>query len=414
MDSPVPDDSDYNFSFPTSSILDSDDTPGDGDNNTDSNITIKSIDDLKTLLTSKKAEELTDDENAELSDIADAFGGSSFNTDGALLDADNKIIFTPEQVKAYLESGDLPVDDNGDFVNANGEVVKSKVELYRETTTVGSVMNSLAKNFGVSFKPTFMPDDSEDAVIDVVNKVVSVVNEKAVEKYFNTNPELESFRKHLLIHGSAEGYKASAIEYDKVIIKDLSKEQKKAYISEAAKAIGKPVTANYLAYLETLKEEDYNLEVAQNLTILSENQKQRRSEQDAELARKEQENTDALSAYWDTVTNTVKSGKLANINLPIPDREAFLSYLMTPVQDGKSKDMLDAENDDVNFDLLMSYLRFKNKDISQLAKNIANSEKVAGMRAKFEQNKRRNINSDKGQKPRTHDNYIPGLDEINR
>jgi len=399
-------------SVPPVSNVNDDDNSDNNKDSSDTDIIIKSIDDLKSLITNKKAEEFTETENEELLDIAEAFGGSSFNTDGALLDLENNILFTPEQVKAYLETGELPVDDNGDFVDANGEVVKTKAELFRATTTVGTVMNALSKNFNVAFKPTYLPEDTEDSLVEVVSKVVSVVESTAVKKYFDSNPELEAFRKHLLLNGTPDNYKASAVEYDKIVIKDLSKEAKKAYIVEAANAIGKPLTTKYLAYLDSLKDEDYNLEVAQNLTVLKEQQDKRQQETSLKLQQQKEAQERETNEYWDNVTNTVKNGKLANINIPIPERDAFLAYLTEPVQNGKSKDMLDAEKDDVAFDLLVSYFRFKNKDISQLARNIASTDKVQSMRERLNKNKNRNFNSDKGQKPKTQDNYIPGLNDI--
>ena len=402
---------------PTSEELADKDKKDTADDNGDNGggepvITIKSIDDLKKLLTSKTTEQLTQEESDELSDIAETFGGTAFNTNGELVDDDKKVLFTAEQVKTYLETGNLPVDDNGDFVNANGEVIKTKVELFRANTTVGSVMNALAKNFNVDFKETYLPEDTEDSLIDVTNKVVAVVRNTAVENYFKANPELESFRKHLILNGKPEGYSASAVEYDKIVIKDLSKEAKKAYITEAAKTIGKPLTTNYLTYLDSLKDEDYNIEVAQSLTVLDENQTKRKESLEAQLNQKKADEEKELANYWNTITNTVKNGKISNINIPILEREAFLSYLTTPVKDGKSKDILDAESDDAEFDLMMSYFRFKNKDISQLAKNIANTSKVATMRERLNQNKPRNFNSDKGIKPTTQKDYIPGLNEI--
>lgn len=388
-----------------------DDDNGDNGGN-DYVATIKSVDDLKALLANKTAENMTQDESDELSDIVDAFGASSFNTNGELLDADNKVLFSSDQIKAYLETGEIPVDENGDFVTADGEIIKTKVELYRANTTVGTVMNALSKNFNVGFNDNFLPDDTEESVVNVVSKVVDVVRNTAVQNYFTANPELESFRKHLILNGTPDGYNATAVNYDTVIIKDLSKEQKKAYITEAARVIGKPLTTNYLAYLDSLKDEDYNLEVAQNLTVLKENQEKRKSELDTQLSQRKADEEKELEHYWNTITNTVKNGKISNINIPIPERESFLSYLTTPVKDGKSKDILDAESDDAEFDLMMSYFRFKNKDISQLAKNIAHTAKVQTMRDRLSQNKPRNFNGDKGQKPRTQNDYIPGLGEI--
>lgn len=376
-------------------------------------VPIKSFDDLVNLLTTKTSETLTDTENEQLADLVESFGGEALNKDGAIVDAEGKILYSPEQVKHFITNDELPVDDKGNLVNANGDIVKTKVELFRETTTVGTVMNSLAKNFGVAYADDYMPEDTEDSIIDVVNKVAKVVEARSVANYFKTNPELEAYRKHLQLHGSAEGFQGNTVDYDNVDIKDLTIEKKKAYIAEAFKAVGKTLTPAYSKYLESLGEEEINLEVQDNLKVLKTQQDNAKQQVDNALKQKQQQQEAEAKQYWNDVTTTVKNGKLSNINIPLPEREAFLTYLMTPVQNGRSQDMIDADNDTVESDLLMSYLRYKGRDISALAKNIATTQAVAGLRERMQNNKRRNTSSDKGAKPKTQDNYIPSLGEVN-
>lgn len=382
------------------------------DNNSDASFSIKTFDDLLTIVTTKEAKDLTDAENEELVDIVDTFGGEAFSKDGAILNADGKVLYTAEQVKHYLTEGDLPINDNGDFVNADGEVVKTKSELFREQTTIGTVMNALAKNFAVSFNDNFLPADTEDSIVDVVNKVVSVVQESSVKEYMEANPELEAFRKHLILHGSAKGYTSSAVDYDTVIIKDLSKEAKQIYIAEAYKASGRTLTPAFSKYLDSLGEEDFNTEVAANLVVLKEQQQLRQDQVNSKLREKQVEEARNAEQYWNTVITTVKNGKLSNITIPLPERQAFLAYLTTPVENGKTRDVLDAEVENIDSDLLMSYLRYKGNDISALAKNIATTQQVQTLREKMNKNKRRNVSSDKGHKPTTQNDYIPNLGEV--
>lgn len=385
------------------------------DGNEDANdfVTIKSFDDLVNILTNKTSETLTDEENNQLLDIVESFGGEALNKDGAIVNAEGVVLFSADQVKHFISNDTLPVDDKGNFVNANGEIVKTKVELFRETTTVGTVMNALAKNFNIAYGDDYMPEDTEESIVDLVAKVTKVVEGRSVAQYMQNNPELEALRKHLQLHGTAEGFKANAVNYDNVDLKALSTEVKKAYIAEAYKVSGRTLTPAYSKYLDGLGEEEYNIEVDDNLKVLKQHQITTQQQVDNALKQKEIDAQEDAKAYWNSVNTTVKNGKLGNINIPLPEREGFLSYLSSPVQNGKSQDMLDAEKDTVESDLLMSYLRYKGNDISALAKNIATTNTVQGLRERMAKNNRRNANSDKGQKPTTRDNYIPSLGEIN-
>lgn len=373
---------------------------------------IKTFEDLVGLVGTKETKDLSTEENDALSDIVSVFGGNGFNKDGAIVDAEGKVLYTADQIKEYITTDELPVDTEGNFINADGDIVKTKSELFREQTTVGTLMNSLAKNFNVSFSDTFQPADTEDAIIDLVSKVAEVIQNRSVETYIKANPELEAFRKHLLIHGSSKGYDSTLVDYDKIDIKILSKDAKQIYITEAYKASGRELTPAFTKYLNGLEEEDYNAEVSANLSVLKKEQERKQAEIEETLATREANNLKEAKDYWDSVTTTIKNGKLNDINIPLPEREGFLDYVTKVVQDGKTKDMLDTEKDDVTSDLLMSYFRYKNKDFSALARNIATTQKVEGLRERMAKNKLRIGNSDKGQKPRTQDNYIPSLGEV--
>lgn len=389
-------------------------TEDKADDNID-NFSIKTFEYLTKLLTSKTSDQLSDEENTELSDIVDAFGGTGFNDKGEIVDDNNEVLFTADQLKTYLETNELPVDEAGNFVDAKGNVVKTKVELYRETTTVGTVMNALARNFEVEFTDTFMPDDTEDSLVDVVSKVVNVVKQNSVQEYMQANPELDAFRKHLLLHGSAKGYNSSVVDYDKIDVKTLSKEARALYIEDAYKATGRILTPAYSKYLQDLDEETFNIEVVDNIKVLKDIQTNKQKEVNAQLKAQEETRVKEAQQYWNTVETTIKNGKISNINIPIPEREGFLAYVTAPIKDGRTKDMLDAEKEDINADLLMSYLRYKGYDLSVLAKNIATTQQVQSLREKMGKNNRRNIsNSGKGNKPTTQSNdYIPNLSEVN-
>jgi hypothetical protein len=376
--------------------------------------TIKSFDNLLSVITTKTTDTLDDNEREELSSIVDTFGGDAFSVNGDILDEEGQVLYTAEQVQYFLTENELPLDADGNFVNAKGEIVKSTVELFRETTTVGSTMNLLARNFGVGYADDYMPEDTEESLMNVIAETINVIDQRSVANYFEKNPELESFRKHLLLNGSAEGYIPTAVGYDQIVVKDLPKEKKLFYISEAYKATGRELTPAYTAYLDTLSEEVYNSEVAANLNVLTKQQQNRQQELDTKLTEKAKQDEENAKQYWNNVTNTIKNGKLSNIVVPISEREKFLEYVTTPVENNKTKDMIDAEKEDIDVDLLMSYLRYKGYNLGALANNIANTNKVETLREKMNKTKTRNYNSDKGNKPRTHNNYIPSINEINK
>ena len=69
-----------------------------------------------------------------------------------------------------------------------------------------------------------------------------------------------------------------------------------------------------------------------------------------------------------------------------------MDYLSKPVDaEGNSAEMLDEAKEDINFQLMVSFLRFKKYDISKLAEVIAKENKALTLRERVNQQKAKAI-----------------------
>jgi hypothetical protein len=138
-------------------------------------------------------------------------------------------------------------------------------------------------------------------------------------------------------------------------------------------------------------EEILNQNATMAIKYLQDKQTERNKSNEVALQQKYIQEQQETAQYWDSVKDTVSKGKLNQIDIPVKDRDAFFNYMAVPVDKNmNSADNLAEDSDPLEFKLLVSYLRWKKGDISELAKNIAKTEKVKSLSELMQKHKGRN------------------------
>ena len=98
---------------------------------------------------------------------------------------------------------------------------------------------------------------------------------------------------------------------------------------------------------------------------------------------KQQEEAKNLEAYWNNVNSVITNGKLKDINIPNAEKEDFFKYLAVPINSkGESQEMIDAEKEDEEDRLLLSYLRFKKFNLNDLVNLKAKTNRLEQLRSR--------------------------------
>lgn len=328
----------------------------------------------------------TEDDKEVIEGILDTFSGSVFDTKGQILNDKGEVVLSAEKVKAYMDNDILPLNDKGDLINEKGEVLQTAQQLLQADSLVLATKASIETNFGIDFPAEYEVEDTEEGLIKMVNDAISIKEQHSVKNFLDAVPAMKSFYQHLVLGGTPETFSNSNIDYRSINVLSLSKESKMSYVKEMFKLQGNENPDAFLEVISNTPDEALNKTVASAILYLDKHQEGINKGREDSIKAQREANAESDRAYWNDIKSVVTKGTLNEVTIPVLEREKFYQYLASPVENGRSQDMIDSENDSKEFDVLVSYLRYKKYDVSKLAANISREQKTLSLKSRFAKN----------------------------
>jgi hypothetical protein len=371
-------------------------TPPSGDGtppaNVEPTVLPTTFDGLLPLITATSGtQEVADLRNTLLT----TFKGNNIDATGNILNDKGEVVLKAETLKVYLETEKLPTNAEGKYVNDKGEVVG---EPEPQATLIDTVKGALATNFGLDLS-TVEVEDTEEGLVALTQEAIKQKSNSAIYNFLEAHPDIKGLYQHIRLGGKVEDYNSSFIDYGTINVKTLDESAKIDLLNKMFTSQGVPNKDNLIKLINGAGEEEVNKAVSGALVYLDNKQKQETASRTAQLQAQAKQEAEETEKYWNTVHQVVKDGKVGAITIPVTDRDAFFEYMSKPVtEDLISANDLDAEKDSLEFQLAMSYLRFKKGDINKLVQTLSRQERVESLQDKL---KRLQGRTDNGSAPRT-------------
>jgi len=345
-----------------------------------------------TVIQELQASDLDDDTKKFRDDIFTLFKGESLDKEGNLLNGEGKVVVTATDLEKYITDEDLVLDEAGNAVNALGEIILTKESIDAKIPNpIDAIRSSIETNFGIQFPADLVIEDNIDGITKLVESAVQVQAQNTLKDFLDQEPEIKAYYHHLKLGGTFDTYQASNIDYSGINIKTVDESTKIDLLTKMFKLQGNPSADAMVDLIKKGGEEILNQNATMAVKYLQDKQTERNKHNEVALQQKYQQEIQETEQYWKQVNETVTKGKLNQIDIPVKDREAFFNYMAVPVDKNmNSADNLAEDQDPLEFKLLVSYLRWKKGDISELAKNIAKTDKVKSLSELMAKHKGRN------------------------
>ena len=393
---------------------------GDGDGNGDDDNKEINITELLKDVQNDYVKSLTE---SQITDSITRYKGAGFDKDGNVIDADGKVIKTPEEIKVDLEKDDSVfenvsevtlTDDDGkevkyklnaskDAVDAEGKIIKTKSELVVLMSDEGDEGGETDYIKNISTSTGFIAVDEKDEPVTFENTVeglaareVHIVKQEAnklaiteINSFFDKNKDILEMMNYKKVHGSLKDF-ATHEDYTKVVLEDSNDEQHKAIIVKAEMAKGNSeARAKTVADL-LMQDGKGKAEAEDSLKYLKDKQT---NDQQASLDKiKVEEDVIKVErvAHFEKVAQVVSSGKVKGYTIPeffkakLPDgtettfsRNAIFQLIAEPINDeGITRyDKLKSQ-DSVEDIVLDAYLRLVGYNVDQLVTQKTNNNNV--------------------------------------
>ena len=375
------------------------------------------VDEVLSLLTGDISS-LSADDAAFRSNLLTTFGGTSTDVNGNLLNAKGQIVLSYQDLNKYVDTGEMNKDSNGNVINALGEVITTSNQL--TNNPLDTTVEAIAEEYGFQFldeegKPKVYGND-DNGRKQFAEDIISNTSVVAVSSFLDSEPELKDIFYYLKNGGNIKDYADREVNYADIDINDLSKEQKIAYVRQSFERQGLKNGSSMLKLIENAGDDQITQSTAEALLTLSElTESQKEADKAAYEAQLEKDNKKVID-YWNNVESVIKQGKLKDLTIADDKRADFFKYIATPINaKGDTQERLDADKEDVEFNLLVSYLRFNKYDLSKLVNDRAGLSRLDKFKGRFNNPNPRIENTDQRANENSNQsgaNHTPSIEDL--
>ena len=343
-------------------------------------------DNLASLLSADDSS-LSEEDKSLKNTLLTTFGATNVDANGNLINEQGQVVLSKESLDKYIDTGEVLLDAQGNQIDETGKIIKPASEVHVANTIIELSKNAIEQELGFTLldsegKPKSYSNSVEGST-ELLKDVATNATVNAVTAFLNSNPELKDVYFHLVNGGKLEEYTASNIDYTAVDVTTLDRTGKLNYIKQSFEQQGLKNAGSLIKTLEQSSDEALTQAAADAIITLKQVSEDAKAEREREYQLTQQKEAQALEEYWNNVNSVITNGKLKDINIPNAEKDDFFKYLAVPINSkGESQEMIDAEKEDEEDRLLLSYLRFKKFNLNDLVNLKAKTNRLEQLRSR--------------------------------
>lgn len=341
-----------------------------------------SFDDTEDIqdLEQEDKEDKNDLDNDDLDKDKDKDKGDSEDKDDDLDDDEDE---NEEEDKDNLDDED---DKDGEEEEDDEDEDKDKPE--------ESIFTSISKLVGYEIEEKELKKfpETEKGLAEFVEALAEKRQQDSLNELFDNYPDVKQYLEFRNSGGKAQDYFKS-MEDPLSSIKELK---------ESDEGSQEKVIRYYFKTFKNMDEEEIEdtiegyrakdklfVRAEKALGIIKKNKEEESKKLVEEQKKIKEQEDEKAKEYWNTVKETVKTGKLGgNILIPSKEKTSFFNYLTKPDKSGKTQRIKDIEKATNEEMLALEYLRFKKFSLDDLVKQEANSRQVEKLKKKLKSQNR--------------------------
>ena len=343
-------------------------------------------DNLTSLLSADDSS-LSEEDRTLKNTLLSTFGAAGIDANGNLVNEQGQVVLSKDSLDKYIDTGEVLLDAQGNQIDETGKIIKPASEVNVANTIIELSKNAIEQELGFTLldsegKPKSYSNSVEGST-ELLKDVATNATVNAVTAFLNSNPELKDIYFHLANGGKLDDYTASNIDYTTVDVTTLDRTGKLNYIKQSFEQQGVKNAGSLIKTLEQSSDEALTQAAADAIITLKQVSEDAKVQREREYQLNQQKEAQALEEYWNNVNSVITNGKLKDINIPNAEKEDFFKYLAVPINSkGESQEMIDAEKEDNEDRLLLSYLRFKKFNLNDLVNLKAKTNRLEQLRSR--------------------------------
>lgn len=323
--------------------------------------------------------------------------------------AEGRVQEAPETPEAEADT-DYEEQETGDDTVEETEASEESEATEEEV----GVIDVLRSKLGYEVEGEFAED--YDGVVAFTQTVANEIAKEQLDSVFAQFPDVEQYLQYRYNGGDPKRYfqaTAPQVDFSAIEIDPEDVSTQRGVVQEFLVRSG--YTAEEIA--ETIQDYvDAGILERQATRSLGKLQKMQQQEAASILEKQQQEaqqRQQQVQQQWINIQNTINAGTVRGFEIPTADRKKFFSWMSDAVDNqGNTQRLIDRQSMDIETQVAMEYLLWKNFDLNKLVANRNNTQKAQNLKQKLQQNNTASKRMKGGQTSYKAPKKLPSLKDL--
>lgn len=251
-----------------------------------------------------------------------------------------------------------------------------------------SVIDILRTKLGYEIEGEF--EEDYDGVVAFTQTVANEIAKEQLDSVFSQFPDVEQYLQYRYNGGDPKRYfQATAPQVDFAAIEIDSEDvsTQRAIVQEFLSRSGYTNDEIQETVQEYIDAGILERQASRSLGKLKSMQERETATILEQQKKEAQQRQQQIEQQWSNIKGTIDNGQVRGFEIPAADRKKFFSWMSEAVDNqGNTQRLIDRQSMDIETQVAMEYLLWKNFDLNKLVANRANTAKAANLKQKLQQN----------------------------
>lgn len=249
------------------------------------------------------------------------------------------------------------------------------------------VIDTLRQKLGYEIEGDFK--DDYDGVVGFTQTVAQEIAKEQLDTLFAQFPDVEQYLQFRYNGGDASKYfqtQTPDVDFNAVQLAEDDLSMQRMVVEQHMSMQGYTSEEIQESVQEYIEAGILQKHAQRGLTKLQAAQKDRAERQIREQQQQAENHRQQVEQQWTAIQSTIDNGQLKGFEVPAADRKKFYGWMSDAVDNqGRTQRSIDRESMDLETQLAMEYLAWKNFDLNKLVTNTSRTKEAQNLKDRLKQ-----------------------------
>lgn len=250
-----------------------------------------------------------------------------------------------------------------------------------------SVIDTLRKKLGYEVEGDFK--DDYDGVASFTQTVAQEIAKEQLDTVFTQYPDVEQYLQYRYNGGDPKQYfqaQSPDVDFTQLQLAEDDLAAQRMVVEQHMAMQGYTPEEVQESVQEYIEAGILHKHAQRGLTKLQTAQKHRAEQVVQEQQQRAEQHRQQVEQQWTSIQSTIEGGRLKNFEVPASDRTKFYKWMSEAVDNqGRTQRSIDRAEMDLETQLAMEYLAWKNFDLNKLVTNTSRTKEAQNLKARLKQ-----------------------------